>query len=320
MKNIPIFFTFDDNYVVPAAVAFDSLLEKAGKDVFYDMYVLHHDITEDNQKLLNCIVATKGNAKLTFKDTGKFLRDDWNATFNSGSSRNEVNQFTVDTVIRCFAARFFPQFDRIIYSDVDVIFMDDISELWDIDLSGSYIGAVLNAFMKWDNNELSHLSPENYAKFKDSYFAGGIWVLNLAKIREDKLEKRMLEIVKNPTIVKRWNDQDVMNLACDNKVTYISLRYISYPYLEDFMAKEGFDSHYSLKELIDSIKTPKILHFAALKPWNAYPRYWDVWMERFDHLGIPRTKIFKKRPLKHKIYFSIWKYLTKYLKRKNIVH
>jgi len=320
MKNIPIFFTFDNNYVVPAAVAFDSLLEKAKDGVFYDMYVLHHDITEENQKLLNSIVARWGNARLTFKDTGEFLRDDWDSTFNSGTSKNEVNQFTVDTVIRCFAARYFPQFDKIIYSDVDVVFMDDISELWDIDLSNSYIGAVRNAFMKWSENELSHLSPENHAKFKDTYFGGGIWVFNLAKIREDSLEERMLDIVKNPAIIKRWNDQDVMNLACDNKVTYISLRYISYPYLEEVMAKEGFESHYTHEELVDSIQRPKILHFAAQKPWKAYPKYWDLWMQRFEKLHLPKTKIFKEMTFKNRLYLKLYKWLDAKLRRKGIVY
>ena len=40
-KEIPIFFTFDDNYVVPAAVAFYSLLTHAKENIFYKMYVLH---------------------------------------------------------------------------------------------------------------------------------------------------------------------------------------------------------------------------------------------------------------------------------------
>lgn len=56
-KEIPIFFTFDDNYVVPAAVAFYSLLKHTKEDIFYKMYVLHADITEENQQLLLNIVA-----------------------------------------------------------------------------------------------------------------------------------------------------------------------------------------------------------------------------------------------------------------------
>ena len=57
LKIIPIFFTFNNDYVVPAAVAFYSLLNKAKEGVFYEMYVLHSDITPENQDLLQSIVG-----------------------------------------------------------------------------------------------------------------------------------------------------------------------------------------------------------------------------------------------------------------------
>ena len=62
LKKIPIFFTFNDDYVIPAAVAFDSLLKRASADVAYQMFVIHSDISPDNQKLLHRIVADGGNA------------------------------------------------------------------------------------------------------------------------------------------------------------------------------------------------------------------------------------------------------------------
>ena len=52
MNKIPIYFTFDNKYVVPAAVAFYSLLSHTKEDVCYDLYVLHEDITQENEQLL----------------------------------------------------------------------------------------------------------------------------------------------------------------------------------------------------------------------------------------------------------------------------
>ena len=40
-QEIPIMFCFDNNYVIPAAVAFYSMLENCNKNYFYRMYVLH---------------------------------------------------------------------------------------------------------------------------------------------------------------------------------------------------------------------------------------------------------------------------------------
>lgn len=174
MKNIPIFFSFDNNYVEPAAVAFYSLLNKAKDDVFYDMYVLHSDITEAKQKLLENIVHKMGNGKLSFVSTEGFLTDFWEKGNFNFKYANSV--FTINTVMRCFAAKFFPQYDKIIYSDVDVIVVDDISEIYNIDLHDKYIAGVRNPFSKYSSDELSHLSPEHYEILKDKYTGGGYLV------------------------------------------------------------------------------------------------------------------------------------------------
>lgn len=129
---------------------------------------------------------------------------------------------------------------------------------------------------------------EYVEKFKDTYFAGGIWILNLKKIREDNLEKRMAEIICDDSIVKAFNDQDVMNIACDNNVKNISLRYISYPYLERFIeaSKGHFKSSYTPFELWESIYYPKIIHYAAFKPWNGKARKSEIWFAALDELPI----------------------------------
>ena len=53
MNNIiPVMHCFDNNYVIPAGVAFYSMLENADKSYQYKLYVLHSDITQENQDLL----------------------------------------------------------------------------------------------------------------------------------------------------------------------------------------------------------------------------------------------------------------------------
>jgi len=313
MKNIPIFFTFNNDYTVPAAVAFYSLLNRAKPDVFYEMHVLHSDITPKNKNLLQSVIGHFQNAHLSFIDTKGFLTKEWeNGNFDEN---NKKTKFTLDALIRCFAARFFPQYDKIIYSDVDVVFMDDISELWDIDLTDKYLAGVKDPFMKYSKRELSHLNPEHYEKLKDSYFAGGIWVMNLAKIRADNLEQRMIEVLKDETIIKRWNDQDIMNISCDNKVVYIPLNYIAYPYMLDLLKLPDFPSHYTRDELWDSIINPKIVHYANIKPWQTTVRYGDIWWDIFDYLKLQRTSIFQEvkisNPFKKK--YKKYKKLSKFL-------
>ena len=309
-KRIPIFFTFDNNYVIPAAVAFYSLLNKTAENVFYEMYVLHSDITEANQNLLHNIVKKFDNAELTFQNTGDFLHKEWDDG-NFDGHNNKSNKFTVETTVKCFAAKFFPQYEKIIYSDVDCVFVDDISELYDIDLDGKYLAAVKNPFLKISKSELSHLKPEHYEKLKDTSFAGGIWVLNLKQIRLDNLENKMLDIIKDNSIVKRWPDQDIMNIACDNNIEYIPLNYISYPYLQESMIDKNLPSHYSKEELYDSIINPKIIHYAAVKPWKGNTNHAELWWSIHDYLELPimfkpYDVIKNKTKLKYKTYKNLF--------------
>ena len=277
--------------MIPAAVAFYSLVMRSKVNVFYDMYVLHSDITKENQALLISILQNKANLK--FINTHSFLDDFWNKGNFDFNNRN--TQFTADTIVRCFSSRFFPDYDIILYSDVDVVFVDDISELYNISLEDNYLAAVKSAFLKSQYEELSHLKPEHYEMLKDTYFAGGIWLLNLKKIREDKLEEECLEILQDNTIIKRWNDQDIMNIACKNKVSYIPLNYISYPYLDMRIQDSNFDSHYSKEELYDSLFNPKIIHYAGLKPWKDYCNKSEYWWEIFHYLQLPCTNIIKRK-------------------------
>lgn len=321
MKYIPIFFSFDDNYVPPAAVAICSLLSKSKPEIFWKMYVLHNNISKENQKMLQDIAYKAGNASLEFRNTNGFLHKEWTEGAFAGKKNK---QFTPETIVKCFAARFFPEYDKIIYSDVYVVFMDDISELIDIDLQYVYIAAVKNAFMKIHNKEeLGHLSSSNYDKLKDSYFVGGIWVLNLKKINEDNLESKMLGIVQDDNIEKRWPDQDIMNIACDNRVVYLSLRYISYPYMLERMTKTGFISHFTIEECVESIVYPKIIHYAGIKPWNNDPYKKEIWCAVFNKLNIPKTDIFNRVPKKvswrDKLRYKIWLALDRKLRKKGLI-
>lgn len=299
MKKIPIVFSFDNNYVVPAAVAFYSLLNKAALSVFYHMFVLHNDITDENQKLLQDIVQKMHNAELHFVHTGNFLQKEWQTGNYEGHQFKA--QFTAQTLLRCFAARLLPHWDKVIYSDVDVVVMDDISELIDVDLShsgGVYLAGVKNVFSLYSPSELSHLNAEHYAMLKNSYIAGGIWVMNLKKIRQDHLEEKMLDIIQNNNICKRWIEQDVMNIACENKTVFLPLNYIAYPYLYHLLKFPEFKSLYSRDELYDSIISPKIIHYAAVKPWQTEDcDYAPIWWQIFDYLKLPRTAIFKNHSL-----------------------
>jgi len=283
--RIPIFFTFDDNFAYTAAVAFYSLLKRARQDVCYDMFVLHHDISPDHQAMLTDIVNGCGNGKLSFVNTEGFLDKEWAA--GKWDEEKNGHRFTVDTIVICFAARLFPQYDKIICSDVDVVFANDISELWDLDLEDKYLAAVRCVLLKHRPSDRDNLPPVYREKLASTYFVTGIVVFNLKKIREDGIESKMMDVVLDPNMEKRWPDQDILNIACDNNVKYLPLNYFAYPQLAQALRDPAFVSHYSREEMYDSIIRPKIIHYAGYKPWNTHTEWEKAWWDIADFLKLP---------------------------------
>ncbi|MDR3128693.1 MAG: hypothetical protein LBU03_00335 [Tannerellaceae bacterium] len=54
--TIPVFFSFNRNYCLPATVAIHSMLKYASKDYHYDLSILHTDLREkDQQELFKAI-------------------------------------------------------------------------------------------------------------------------------------------------------------------------------------------------------------------------------------------------------------------------
>lgn len=66
METIPIFFTFNRYYVLPAAVAFYSLLKNASKEYKYILYVLHKELGEKHKTILKNVITKFDNASLFF--------------------------------------------------------------------------------------------------------------------------------------------------------------------------------------------------------------------------------------------------------------
>lgn len=285
MTKLPIFFSFNDQYVVPAAVTFESLLTNARPGVLYDMFVLHEDITEGNKRRLDELVRRHGNAQLSFIDL--------KAVFGTLSIRFDAQNFnlgglaatfTKETLFRCLPAlvEAFDEYDVILYSDVDVCVVDDISDIFELKLGTDFIAGC--RLPKRDAAGVGHL-PERY---RPGYVAGGIWLMNLRQMRAEKFTDRVIAIMRNPPFRLIWNDQDVMNLACDTRVRYLSYRYCAIPRWKAELRPLGYlDPYYPAGELREALYRPKIVHYASLKPWDGPCDDDDLWHFWHSRTGFP---------------------------------
>jgi len=105
-NNIPIAFTFDDNYALPAAIAIKSLMESKKKDTQYEIYCLFHHLSDRNRRLLDTI------APINWIDTEKDIFADAPVT----------SEYPISVYYRLALHDILTQHDTILYSDVDVLF------------------------------------------------------------------------------------------------------------------------------------------------------------------------------------------------------
>lgn len=266
--EIPIMFCFDNNYVVPAGVAFYSLLEHANMNYKYKFFVLHSNITEENQsKLLDTVKIFGELVELVFVNMEHRFQDIWDTIRITG-------HFSKEVMYKVLVASMFPQYDKIITSDVDVVFLNDISESYtsfdcdeDVYLAGTKMIGKMNWYM---SNYKPDFSDEEILKL--SSFCGGYIVFNLKKIREDNMEKAFIECFKKEGHRINQMEQDVLNLCCYPKIKHLPLKYVACSYMWDIYKTEEdllTDETYSKEEILDALNNTVQLHYAtSVKPWK----------------------------------------------------
>ena len=277
---IPIMFCFDKNYVIPASVAFYSLLEHADKNYYYKFYVLNNDISKEQQdKLKITLEPFNDYYDITFIDMAGKFEDAWEKLKSKA-------HFSKEVLYKLLVASIFPQYDKIIVTDVDVVFLGDISKSYfSFDLSENiYVAGVkpISILKQFNDVYDGKFLPAVISKL--SSVCGGYLVFNLKKIREDNLESKFVKFLTENIENLVYLEQDVINACCFGKIKYLPLNNVTCTYMWTlYKSKKEMkeDETYSYKELEDAMNNPIQLHYASVeKPWKYVdcPRS-EVWFK-----------------------------------------
>lgn len=267
MRTIPILFTFDDKLVLPACVCISSLLRSAAPDTFYDIFIIHSDRIDLSKTDVARIPEYYSNCKLTFRPiSGEFV------------GGYEVRGIPETCYYRMLSPELIPEYDKILYSDVDVIFRDDLTKYYDVDLGTNCFGGV-------DNCSKLRSSVQKYAREvlgidpANGFYCSGNLLINLKQIREEGLCDRFRELGKNNY---RQQDMDIINIACNG-------RFYAFPpafclatniYRMIVSQRERMLELYSPEELDYALQFG-IVHYSGAKPWKTWSHHFDIWWESY---------------------------------------
>lgn len=113
-----------------ACICISSLMMNAKEDTFYDIFILYSSKIELEKEQLNKLSVLYKNCKINYKVV--------DGTFDNAF---EIRGITAATYYRLLIPELIPEYDKIIYADVDIIFRMDLSSVYHFDLGNNYIAA-----------------------------------------------------------------------------------------------------------------------------------------------------------------------------------
>lgn len=294
MNKIPVVFTFDNRIILGASVAIKSLIDSAGANTIYDIHILHDGIPDriksDFQKL------TENKHSITFHHISKKVFE--------GVKTNKKS-WTEIVYYRMIIPEILGGYDKVIYSDVDVFFKEDLTELYNTDIENYEWGGV-----RAEVNSPDSVGHKYFEENKNEYiFWSGLMLINCKKMREEKTFQKLLDTALEFKDRLRFYDLDVLNITCD-RILALPLKYCVLEGLyeaEDFRKENDYEflrKVYTDEEIQAAISHPAIIHYAGRlgKPWRRkrMPEYYNSvvirlpkWLKKYTLRDL-RKKLFSK--------------------------
>ena len=193
---IHVCFNLDKNYVEPCKVCMNSILSNTKEEITF--HLLGIDVSDfGDTDVENLIFYPDIDVSCFSKEN---LEDYY--YFSKAAMYRLLIPYIVET-------------DRAIYIDIDTLILDDIKNLWDMEVD--YVGAII------DPCNLQHLKR---LKLKtDAYVNSGVILFNSKKIRKEFKDYKKAIIKAQKDFVLELKDQDIFNIVFKDRTTSLGYEF-----------------------------------------------------------------------------------------------
>ncbi len=292
MKEIPICFCTDENYVLPTCVAITSLIQNKQPETKYDIYVICNQVGQElKHKLKAC----------ELKDTKINIINAIRHDFIYHES--QAKHVSLTTCLKFDICDQIPQYDKILYIDGDTIVKNDLTPLYNIVLQDEFCAVVRDL-----SGEQQLLNKKIGVK---KYFNAGVILYNAKKIRAEKVSQLLWKTYSTHPYLP-CTDQDVQNLVFQTNVKWIDPKF---NFMLSNLLESNIDINYvnqecdtNYKDIQDLNKQALIFHLTnRIKPWNDKSAVgYDLW-KKYYKLSPCRSihiKYNKQQIMWHKFIFN----------------
>lgn len=263
-KEIPIFFAVDDGYCPFLAVAIQSLIDNASAEYTYLIKILNTDISEENKRKIG--KYERENVDIEFVDLNYYIQKVKDKLYTR-------DYYSKTTYFRLFLPNLYPQYDKVLYLDSDIVILDDIAKLYNTDMGDNLVAAAPDDVIQ--SMPVFQDYVEKVVGVADSrrYFNAGILLMNLHELRRFKFQEKFVYLLDKIKFAVA-QDQDYLNRLCKGRVKLLDRTWDRMPIPDPKIKTEDV----------------KLVHYnLAFKPWH----FEDILYKEFFWMYAQETEYFE---------------------------
>ncbi len=245
-KNVNLFFASDDRYLPYLAIALSSLSENSSDNYIYNVHILTAHFSDSCLEEVREIVKPNIRIKVfNIEEKIKELRD--------ALSLNLRDYYSESIYYRMFIPSLFPDIDKAIYLDSDLVLCDDAANLFFTDLGDNLIGAVTDESVICQPIFCNYVKRQIGLAHESKYINSGVLLMNLKAMREAGIEAKFVKLLCEYNFDSVAPDQDYINFLCKGRILYL---------------EHGWNKH-PLPNSDTSDRNIHIMHYNMFnKPWH----------------------------------------------------
>lgn len=251
---IHVGFVVDNNYCKYLAVTLATILKSSSEKDDYTFHIINDgSINDVSKNKLNELKKIR-NFEIKYYSQDKKLHHE-----KRNDTRNDISMVTN---YRLMISSILSDIDKVIFMDADLIVVNDIRELWDINIDDCYMACCssINDATTVEYKKQLDIPPEYY------YCNTGVMLVNLKKWRAEGIEEKLFEKEKQYRGIYRFYDQCIFNITLYDKIKYINQKFNFRPGI--WGNSEFMNSNYGKEGSLLDIN-PVVVHWASpVKPWQ----------------------------------------------------
>ncbi len=269
MKPHTIVVATDNHYVVLLAALIKSIESNLKGSQKIDFYIIEDRVSQRNKAKLEKSV-NPSISNLIWKDRSTIIPKDIQLP-------TDRSNLPLTIYMRLFIPYLIPDhIEKILYLDVDMIVLEDISTLFHTDLEDNLIGAVVDpGIITFDHGWNGILNYQELGlDAKSRYFNSGLMLINTPKWKELDIAQKVIQCIEQNINYANFPDQYGLNVILNNRWKELDPRW----------------NHFSTMEH----DKPFLIHFVWRKPiYKSYDKNPEYRILFYRYLNQTEWKNFK---------------------------